>query len=121
VLGDGSPFQAAYGYYAHGVGPETAKAPARWQQRLVRVAVAPRVKSDRAPVAWCLEVHDLVLSKCAAGRQRDWDYARDALAAGIVGGELLLQRVADLPLNAVGRAHVASMLRAIIARASATG
>jgi hypothetical protein len=116
VLGDGSPFQATYGYYAHGVGPETAKAPAGWQQRLVRVIVPPRVKSDRAPVAWCLEVHDLVLSKCAAGRPRDWDYASDALTAGIVGGELLLQRVPDLPLNGAGRAHIASMLRAIIVK-----
>ena len=26
-LGDGSQFHAAFGYYAHGVGPETAKAP----------------------------------------------------------------------------------------------
>jgi hypothetical protein len=121
ALGDGSPFQATYGYYAHGVGPETAKAPAGWRQRLVRVMVAPRVKSDRAPVAWCLEVHDLVLSKCAAGRQRDWDYASDALTAGIVGGEMLLQRVADLPLDHVGRAHVASMLRAIIAKSSTSG
>jgi hypothetical protein len=30
ALGDGSPFHAAFGYYAHGVGPETAKAPAGW-------------------------------------------------------------------------------------------
>ncbi len=28
ALGDGSQFQVTFGYYAHGVGPETAKAPA---------------------------------------------------------------------------------------------
>ena len=28
ALGDGSPFHETYGYYAQGVGPETAKAPA---------------------------------------------------------------------------------------------
>jgi hypothetical protein len=27
ALGDGSMFHAFFGYYAHGVGPETAKAP----------------------------------------------------------------------------------------------
>jgi hypothetical protein len=52
VLGDGSQFHATFGYYAHGVGPETAKAPIGWEQRLVRVPVPPRVGSDRAPVAW---------------------------------------------------------------------
>jgi hypothetical protein len=36
ALGDGSPFHRAFGYYAHGVGPETAKAPQGWQQRCAR-------------------------------------------------------------------------------------
>jgi hypothetical protein len=114
ALGDGSQFHVTYGYYAHGVGPETAKAPAGWEQRLVPVPVPPRLKSGRTPVAWCLEIHDLVLSKCAASRPRDWDYARDAVAAGIVQAAVLLERVDDLPLNDVGRAHIGSTLRAII-------
>lgn len=57
-LGDGSPFHAAYGYYAHGVGPETAKAPSGWQDRLIPIDVPGRVASDRNPVAYCLEPHD---------------------------------------------------------------
>jgi hypothetical protein len=60
ALGDGSQFQRTYGYYAHGVGPETAKAPAGWEDRLVRVPVPPRLTSKRSPVAWCLEMHNLV-------------------------------------------------------------
>jgi hypothetical protein len=48
ALGDGSNFHRSFGYYAHGVGPETAKAPAGWQRRLVRVQVPPR--SARAVV-----------------------------------------------------------------------
>jgi hypothetical protein len=43
ALGDGSQFEATFGYYAHGVGPETAKAPAGWQERLVRVPVQSRL------------------------------------------------------------------------------
>jgi Nucleotidyltransferase of unknown function (DUF6036) len=70
ALGDGSPFHLAFGYYAHGVGPETAKAPRGWQERLVMREIPPRVTSKRTAVAWCLEPHDLVLSKCAAGRAR---------------------------------------------------
>lgn len=33
-LGDGSPFHTSFGYYAHGVGPKTAKAPLGRQARL---------------------------------------------------------------------------------------
>jgi hypothetical protein len=114
ALGDGSQFHVAFGYYAHGVGPETAKAPAGWQERLVRRDVPPRPGSERTIVAWCLEVHDLVLSKCAAGWEHDWDYARAALRAQIVDPEVVLVRVRDLPVADEVIVHIELMLRAII-------
>ena len=79
ALGDGSRFHQAYGYYAHGVGPETPEAPADWEDRLVAVEIPPRPGSSRGATALCMEIHDLVLAKCAAGRQRDWDFAREAI------------------------------------------
>ena len=54
-IGDGSQFHSTYGCFAHAVGPETAKAPAGWEERLIPVAVLPRVGSDRSPVAYCLD------------------------------------------------------------------
>jgi hypothetical protein len=96
ALGDGSPFQQEYGYYAHAVGPETAKAPAGWEDRLVPVEVPPRVASRVRAVAFCLEPHDLVLSKLAANRDRDWDFAKEAVAAGLVDEEELHERADDL-------------------------
>ena len=68
VLGEGSSFQGLYGYYAHGVGPETMKGPEGWRDRLIRVKVPPRPGQKAEPIALCLELHDLVLAKCAAGR-----------------------------------------------------
>jgi hypothetical protein len=65
ALGDGSQFQTAFGYYAHGVGPETAKAPARWEQRLVPVRVARAPGDETLVTGWCMEPHDVVLAKCA--------------------------------------------------------
>jgi hypothetical protein len=109
-LGDGSQFHRTYGYYAHGVGPETAKAPAGWEERLVEIEVEPRPGSDQPAVALCLEAHDLVLAKCAAGRKRDWEFARDALGAGLVQISELLGRVGDLPIDDADRAHVRRML-----------
>jgi hypothetical protein len=113
-LGDGSMFHAQFGFYAHGVGPETAKAPAGWQQRLVRVPIPARLRSKREPVAWCLEIHDLVLAKAAARRERDWEFAREALRAGLVSGDELLKRAADLPLDPQTLDYVLGILRAIV-------
>jgi hypothetical protein len=114
ALGDGSNFHRSFGYFAHGVGPETAKPPAGWQRRLVRVHVPPRRASDRSPVALCLEPHDLILAKCAAGRDRDWDFARDALRAGLVDADELLRRVASLPVSSEEQKQIRAMLAAII-------
>lgn len=74
------------------------------------------MRSARRPVALCLEPHDLVLAKCAAGRDRDWEFAEEALRAGLVQAEVLMARADDLPLASDDLAHVESMLQAIVKR-----
>jgi len=64
-------------------------------------------------MALCLEVHDLVLAKCAAGRERDWEFARDALRAGLVDESELLARVDALPVYRPERETVRQMLLGI--------
>src|SRR5437763_4156591 len=109
-LGDGSWFHRTHGYYAHGVGPETAILPAGWQARLVRVEVPSRVAPRARAVALCLEPHDLVLAKCVAGRERDWDFAREALAHGLVDADALGQRADDLPVAEADRRRIRERL-----------
>lgn len=111
AIGEGSIFQDTFGYYAHGVGPETAKAPSGWQERLVRVE-GPGTAGARG---WCLEPHDLVLSKCVAGRKKDLAFARAALAAGLVRRELLEGRIDALPVDAEHRDVVRGWLPAVAA------
>src|ERR1700733_14129993 len=53
ALGDGSWFERTHGYFAHAVGPTTAKAPAGWMDRLVRVDVEPAIPRRGNPVAYC--------------------------------------------------------------------
>ena len=97
-LGDGSRFHSTFGYYGHGVGPGTVKAPQGWEDRLQRVPIPPRLVSDRHPVALCLEIHDLVLAKCAALRDRDFDYARAAITAGLVDMATIRARIPTMPV-----------------------
>lgn len=94
ALGDGSYFESTLGYYAHAVEPETAKVPAGWEQRLVPISN----ENTGGASGWCLEVHDLLLSKCAAGRERDWELAEEALLAGLAEADELRARLDDMPL-----------------------
>jgi hypothetical protein len=107
-IGEGSPFQATFGYYAQGVGETTAVLPAGWRQRLVAV----RNENTRGATGWCLEAHDLVLSKYVAGRDKDRRFARAALAANLVTREMLLQRLADMPIDAAAQERIRRQIAA---------
>lgn len=114
AIGEESQFHATFSYYAHGVGPDTAKAPDGWRDRLVPLA---NENTDGA-TGWCMEIHDLVLSKCVAGREKDWDYARAALQAGLVDVAVLLARIDALPGTDAGRERVRNGTRSLAAALS---
>ncbi len=117
ALGDGSRFHETFGYYAHGVGPETAKAPAGWQARLIAVHVTPHPGARTEATGWCLDAHDVVLTKCVAGRERDRAFAQEAISHGLVDPQELLRRVPDLPVPDGHRKRVAEIVAEVGARA----
>lgn len=94
-IGELSPFHATFGYYAQGVAPETAALPAGWQSRLVPV----RSPNTHGATGWCLEVHDLVLSKYVAGREKDLEFVEVAARYGLVQRDVLLQRLPTIPAD----------------------
>ena len=65
------------------------------------------------PIAHCLELHDLVLAKCAAGRERDWDYTREMLKRELVELDELLGRISEMPVPAATQEHITKMLKGI--------
>lgn len=91
-IGELSPFHESFGYYAEGVSPHTAKLPAGWTERLVRVPVGE-------VTGYCLEINDLVLSKLAAGREKDHDFMRAAVRHGMADRAVMLERIATMPLE----------------------
>ncbi len=111
-LGDGSYFDATYGYYAHAVGPETATLPSGWEERLVPI----QNENTAGATGWCLEIHDLLLSKCVAGRDRDWEFAEEVLRHGLADPAELRRRAADLPLAGERREAVLRAVEGVIAR-----
>ena len=89
AIGEASPFHERFGYYAQGVGPETAILPTGWQGRLVKLQNA----NTDLKVGWCLEPHDLAVSKLAAGRDKDWPFVSAMLTHGIIHAETLQERL----------------------------
>jgi len=89
AIGDGSRFHETYEYYAHGVGPETAVAPAGWRSRMLRLELPAIRRRRENVVAWCMAPHDLVLAKLAAGRPHDLEFAADAIREGLVDSDQL--------------------------------
>jgi hypothetical protein len=84
AIGEGSRFHETYGYYAHGVGPETITAPASWESRLQRLELAPIRRASGQTIVWCLSLPDLMLAKLAAGRPHDITFVEEALNARLV-------------------------------------
>jgi hypothetical protein len=96
AIGEGSPFDAFFGYYAQGVGPETAVLPVGWKDRVVKI----QNENTDLKIGYCLEPHDLAASKLAAGREKDWPFVETMLQHKLVAGSTLRERIALLPISA---------------------
>ena len=112
-IGEGSPFHATFGYYAQGVDETTAVLPVGWRERLVPI----RNENTRGATGWCIEIHDLAVSKLVAGRAKDLAFVRETIRHGFVERETLLERVLSAPLSETER----DRLRHRIARDFAPG
>lgn len=104
-IGELSPFHQTFGYYAQGVGEETAFLPAGWKDRLVVV----QNQNTRGARGWCLEVHDLLVAKAIAGRDKDFDFLGEAARHQMASPETLLHRLAtvDAPPEVLRNARAA--------------
>ena len=79
-IGELSPFHETFGYYAHGIGPETAALPVGWRGRAVQL----ENENTGGAVGLCLSPEDLAISKLLAGREKDVEFVRQMLRARIV-------------------------------------
>lgn len=79
AIGERSLFHETFGYYAHGVDEMTATLTTDWQERLVPICN----ENTGGATGWCLEVHDLAVSKLVAGREKDLDFVGDLFRHGM--------------------------------------
>jgi hypothetical protein len=111
-IGEASPFHRTFGYYAHGVGEETATLPSGWKDRLIPL----RTPGTRGATGLCLEVHDLAISKLVAGREKDLSYVGALLRHGLADGTVLASRLAITTISDDHRRLCAARLQRLTAR-----
>ncbi len=107
-IGELSMFHETFGYYADGVDETTATLPEGWRERLVAI----RSPETAGNTGWALEIHDLLVSKYVANREKDRQFCRAALARGLADPALIRQRLSRTRLQDEVRAHITALLEA---------
>lgn len=93
-LGRNSAFARKHGFYVDIVSPEIATLPEGWETRVKHFRVGPIT-------AFCLEIHDLLASKLAAGRLKDLELAGAILKLNLARIRILRARISKLvPVSA---------------------
>ena len=91
VAGEMSRFYESFGFYGHGVSVTTALVPDGWRERLVPLS-SPATGAARG---WCLEPHDLAVSKFVRGDPKDYRFADALVRAGYLNPGVLVDRLAS--------------------------
>jgi hypothetical protein len=111
AIGELSMFHQTFGYYAHGVDETTATLPDGWSERLVPLANG----NTGGATGWCVEVHDLAVSKLVAGREKDLEFVRVLARERLVDPTVLQERVTMLPdpggVRDLARSRLAQVLK----------
>jgi hypothetical protein len=113
AIGELSSFHDTFGYYAQGVQEGVATLPRGWQTRLVALSNP----ATRGATGWCLELHDLLISKYVANRDKDRRYCGAAVRAGLVDRSILAERLEQTEIDPAIRALVEALIQADFSRA----
>ncbi len=108
TIGEVSMFHQTFGYYAQGVTRSTAILPRGWRDRLIRY----ETPNTNGVVAWCLEIHDLWISKAIASRRKDIEFCAALIAEDLVDTDTLVCRLGEVGgIEAKRRLHVAGLIQ----------
>lgn len=87
-LGVFSSYQLEHGFYADALGLATVVLPTGWRERL-----QPLEDENGNVIAFCVEIHDVAVSKLIAGREKDFLFLNEALLREYISIDEFLTRV----------------------------
>jgi len=109
AIGEGSSFHELHGYYAQGVGESTAVLPKDWETRLVAI----ENENTNGVTGYCLEVHDLAMSKIVAQRPKDLDFVQELVRRDMVQKKTMLHRLGQTDLQESIRSNVLTRIKSM--------
>ena len=89
AIGQLSMFHDTFGYHADGVSPDTATMPADWMD-------FAKLHYIGELTAVCPDLHDIAVSKCVAGRDKDAAWVCALLRHGMISIDKLVLRLSQL-------------------------
>ena len=92
-IGENSLFHDQFGYYVDPVDERTARLPKGWKGRLINL----NTPATEGVTGLCLHPHDLFVAKIAAGREKDFDFARAMIEHDMVTKDSVLELAATVP------------------------
>ena len=107
TIGELSTFHTTFGYYAQGVSEATCTLPEGWKTRLVTICN----ENTRGVSGHCLEIHDLIISKLYAGREKDVTFFHAAAHMGLLTMATLLERLNRTPMSDNKRQFIENLIK----------
>ena len=95
AIGEFSLFHETHGYYAQAVDSTTSKLPRNWQNRLIAISN----KNTNGIKGLCLEVHDLIISKLFASREKDIEFFKSVIVLNLITKGTLIERLQETSIE----------------------
>jgi len=96
ALGEESMFHRTHGFYVHGIEVSAATLPPLWQERAIKVCDDV---GTLGYTGYCLEPHDLAVSKLAAFRPKDIEFVEVMIKENMLDKQTLYERFNATEIN----------------------
>ncbi len=106
AIGELSSFHNTFGYYAQAVDASTSLLPNGWKERLVKVCN----ENTHGITGLCLEIHDLMISKLYADREKDLVFFDATVSLGVISKETQLDRLNMTEMSDSKRRKIADLI-----------
>lgn len=110
ALGELTLFHETHGFYVDGIerlGDGLIRLPDGWKSRVVE----HRSPATNGVVGYCIEPHDVCISKLLAGREKDLVYVKALVQSGHIKPEVLLDRLSTTEASDAERDRVRESVR----------
>lgn len=106
-IGEGSQFHETNGYYAQGVGPDTAVLPDGWLGRVDKI----QNDATNSRIGYRLSAIDLFMAKAVANRDKDRDFNVALLVHGYVEADMAVSMVDKMPIDTAAKGRLRARVR----------